>query len=98
MVIKTEECIKVERDTGSHDTYYPDEIIEVLYRIDKNTMYPRTVTGRFDSIRHSVTSFEKTLYLDVSDKYRTNIIKIPVDGIESIGRAKHEQENRISKV
>lgn len=87
MFIETTEAIRVEKDIfGSQEVYFPGDIIEVEYREEASAVLPQHATGRFDSIRYSVTSPEKKLYLDVSDKYQHRIIKIPITGIADIIR------------
>lgn len=79
MLIKTQEVITTEENN-----YFPDDILEVKYNAVEDAMWPTTVTGRFDSIRYKMMSGENILYLDVSRKYRKEIIDIPINRIKEI--------------
>lgn len=93
MLIKTAEVISIDKGYGP-ENYYPDDIIEVRYRKEKEAVLPQCAVGRFDSIRHRASTWESILYLDASDKYRNNMIQIPVDGIEDIRRIKQERSEK----
>lgn len=83
MIIETHEMI-VAYDGGRKD-YFPDDVLEVKYNAVKDAMRPRTITGRFDSIRHNMAG-EKFLHLDISSKYRKDIESIPLNEIKEIKR------------
>ena len=79
MFIKTQEAITTEENN-----YFPDDILEIKYNAVEDAIRPTTVIGRFDSIRYKVMGGESILYLDVSRKYRKEIIDIPIDRIKEI--------------
>ena len=79
MLIKTQEVITTEENN-----YFPDDILEIKYNAEEYAMLPTTVTGRFDSIRYKMIDGGSILYLDVSRKYRKEIIDIPIDRIKEI--------------
>lgn len=79
MLIKTQEVITTEENN-----YLPDDILEIKYNAVEDAIRPTTVTGRFDSIRYKMMGGESILRLDVSRKYRKEIIDIQIDRIKEI--------------
>ena len=93
MIIKTQEAITTEENN-----YFPDDILEIKYNAVEDAIWPTTVTGRFDSIRHRMIDGGSILYLDVSRKYRKEIIDIPIDRIKEIKKVKEGEDHRADVV
>lgn len=89
MLIKTQEVITTEENN-----YFPDDILEIKYYVGEDAMWPTTATGRFDSIRYKVMGGESILYLDISRKYRKEIIDIPIDRIKEIRKVEEGEDHR----
>lgn len=90
MLIKTQEAITTEENN-----YFPDDILEIKYNAEEYAMFPTTVTGRFDSIRYKMMGGESILYLDISRKYRKEIIDIPIDRIKEIRKVEEEEVHKM---